>query len=467
MASSAADASPRDYDITIFGASGFTGAFVTEALARLLATPGHPALPSTPAPLRVALAGRSGARLREVQERALAAAPALPRERLSILLADVGDAASLAAMARSSRLLLNCVGPFRLHGEPVVAACVSEGCHYLDITGEPEFMERMELRYGEEAARAGLCIVPCSAFDSIPADLGVAFAVQQLAERCGGAAATSVSSYLTLRTGRAGFGGHFATYESAVLGFASVAELQRTRRAYALRYPHLARVPLPGAPPRKRGAWFARGPHWALPFPGSDASVVRRSQRALHAARLLAAGEEGGSAAPALPLPQPVHYEAFFTVASTWSLCLSVLFGGALSLLAPWAWGRRLLLAAPGLFSGGIFSHAGPTAAQLAETSFEMEFVARGSGAGEEARCVVRGPEPGYVATPALLLGAALTLLEVRGGGGGGGGGSGGGAFGACPGGVLTPASAFRGTALLQRLRALGVSFDALPAGGL
>ena len=464
MASSPAGAPPRDYDIAIFGASGFTGAHVAVALARILAAPGgHPALPASPAPLRVALAGRSGARLREVQERALAAAPALPRERLAILLADVGDAASLAAMARSSRLLLNCVGPFRLFGEPVVAACVGEGCHYLDITGEPEFMERMELRYGEEAARAGLCVVPCSAFDSIPADLGVAFAVQQLAERCGGAAATSVSSYLTLRTGRAGFGGHYATYESAVLGFASVAELQRTRRAYALRYPHLARVPLPGAPPRRRGAWSARGAHWVLPFPGSDASVVRRSQRALHGARLLAGGEEGGGgagAAAAAALPQPVHYEAFFTVASTWSLCLSVLFGGALSLLAPWAWGRRLLLAAPGLFSGGIFSHAGPTAAQLAETSFEMEFVARGSGAGEEARCVVRGPEPGYVATPALLLGAALTLLEVRGEGGGGG------AFGACPGGVLTPASAFRGTALLQRLRALGVSFDALPAGG-
>jgi short subunit dehydrogenase-like uncharacterized protein len=444
------DSAARAYDITIFGASGFTGAFVAEALARLLADPAHPALPSGRPPLRVALAGRSAARLREVQERARAAAPALPP--FALLLADVGDAASLAALARSSFLLLNCVGPFRLFGEPVVAACVGGGCHYLDITGEPEFMERVELRFGEEAARAGVCVVPCSAFDSIPADLGVAFAVQQLAERCSGAAATSVASYLTLRTGPHGFGGHFATYESAVLGFGSVAELQRTRRAYALRYPHLARVPLPGAPPPRRGAWFARAGVWCLPFPGSDASVVRRSQRALHAARL-------ASGADAARLPAPVHYEAFFTVASTWSLCLSALFGGALSLLAPWAWGRRLLLACPGAFSGGIFSHAGPSAAQLRETSFEMEVVARGAG-GEEARCCVRGPEPGYVATPALLLGAALTLLEVRGSGGGGGGG--GGALGACAGGVHTPASAFRDTALLLRLRALGVSFEPL-----
>ena len=465
MASSPAGAPPRDYDITIFGASGFTGAHVAVALARILAAPGgHPALPASPAPLRVALAGRSGARLREVQERALAAAPALPRERLAILLADVGDAASLAAMARSSRLLLNCVGPFRLFGEPVVAACVGEGCHYLDITGEPEFMERMELRYGEEAARAGLCVVPCSAFDSIPADLGVAFAVQQLAERCGGAAATSVSSYLTLRTGRAGFGGHYATYESAVLGFASVAELQRTRRAYALRYPHLARVPLPGAPPRRRGAWSARGAHWVLPFPGSDASVVRRSQRALHGARLLAGGEEGGggggAAAAAAALPQPVHYEAFFTVASTYSLVLAAAFGAALGALAPWAWGRRLLLALPGLFSGGIFSHAGPSEAQMAETSFTMAFTARGSRGGggaddAEVRCEVRGPEPGYVATPLLLLGAAFTLLEERAGSGGGGGGGGG---------VFTPAAAFRGTGLIARLRKLGIAFDVVGA---
>ncbi len=54
-------------------------------------------------------------------------------------------------------------------------------------------------------------------------------------------------------------------------------------------------------------------------------------------------------------------YEALFTVQSTWSLCLAVMFGGALSLLVPWEWGRRLLLAWPGVLSGGIFSHQGPT----------------------------------------------------------------------------------------------------------
>ena len=429
----------RPFDIAIFGATGFTGAYVALALARLLAEQ-HPCLPASGRPLRVVLSGRSSARLQALQDRLQAEVPGHARERFSTSLADVNDAASLAALAASCTLLLNCVGPFSLYGEPVVAACVARCTHYLDITGEPAFMERMELQFGEEAAAKGLQIVPCSAFDSIPADLGVAFAVEQLRARCGSAADT-VTSFLSLRTGPAGFGGHFATLESAVRGFGSVAELQRTRRAYALRYPHLARVPLAGAPLRKRGAWFWTGAAWALPFMGSDASVVRRSQRALHAARL-AAEAQGRDA----PLPQPVQYEAYFTVASTWSLCLTVLFGGALSLLAPWAWGRRLLLAFPAVFSGGIFTHEGPTPAQLAETTFAMEFMARGAG-GAEVKCVVRGPEPGYVATPLLLLGAALTLLEE-------GGSS------AAAHGLLTPATAFRGTGLISRLRQLGIEFE-------
>lgn len=429
----------RPHDLVIFGATGFTGAFVALELARLLTSQS----PLFPTGLRVGLGARSSSRLAALLDRLASEVPGFDRGHFTPILADVGDEASLVAMCEGTRLLLNCVGPYRLWGEPVVKACLEGGCHYLDITGEPEFMERAELKFHEEARSKGLFIVPCSAFDSIPADLGVAFAVEALAQHCSGASAASVASYLTLHTGPSGFGGHYATFQSAVLGFGSVAALKRTRREFEARYPHLARIPLPGPAPPRRGAYFWSGTHWCLPFIGSDASVVRRSQRALHGERLLAAaaaGEgAGGAALPLAGLPLPVHYEAFFTVASTWNLFLTVLFGGALSLLAPFEWGRRLLLGAPGLFSGGIFSHEGPSQQQLQETSFSMTFVVRGFSGGQgaagsggapdvEAKCCVRGPEPGYVATPRLLLGAAATLLEERarpagaaaGGGGGG-----------------------------------------------
>ncbi len=108
-----------------------------------------------------------------------------------------------------------------------------------------------------------------------------------------GATATSVSSSLNLHTGPAGFAGHYATLHSAVLGFTSAASLKRTWATFASRYPHLARVPLSGPPLPKRGAFFWNGTAWTLPFPGSDASVVRRSQRSLYAARLRAAESKG------------------------------------------------------------------------------------------------------------------------------------------------------------------------------
>ena len=123
-------AQQRPFDLTIFGATGFTGAFVAIALARLQAG-GHSALPR--APLRVALAGRSAARLRALLERIAAEVPGFAAGSFSLLVADVADEPSLAAMAQQSALLLNCVGPFRKYGEPVVAACVAARTHYLDI----------------------------------------------------------------------------------------------------------------------------------------------------------------------------------------------------------------------------------------------------------------------------------------------------------------------------------------------
>jgi len=169
----------------------------------------------------------------------------------------------------------------------------------------------------------------------------------------------------------------------------------------------------------------------------------------LHAKRLASPSTQASD------IPLPVHYEAYFTVSSSWNLFLTIIFGALLSMLAPWRLGRRLLLAFPGLFSAGIFSHAGPSETQLGETSFAMTFFVKGFLNSKdnfpqsivEAKVQVRGPEPGYVATPRIILCAALTLLEEKVGT-------------SIEAGVLTPATAFRGTKILDRLRALGISFE-------
>jgi hypothetical protein len=270
-------------------------------------------------------------------------------------------------------------------------------------------------------------------------------------------------------------GGHFATFESAVHGIASAGALRKLRREYEATHPELKQVMTFGARmPRKEGAWwFAKEGRYALPFPGSDAAVVRRTQR------LLVQGIGQDRTVQGLPQNMnppllPIQFSAYFTVGSYWNVLLFALYGGMVAFLAQYSVGRRILLALPRLFTMGMFSHAGPSQAQMDATSFSMNFYAQGyardklpalfataraPGADKgrqsewgarpkpDAEAVVRvaGPEPGYVATPKIMLAAALTILEERS---------------ALPeGGVLTPGAAFGKSKIINRLTSLGIQF--------
>jgi short subunit dehydrogenase-like uncharacterized protein len=453
------DDSSRDVDIGIVGATGFTGSRVVLLLARLVAER-HPALPSSRAagggPLRVAVIGRSRERLDALLAHVEAEVPGSEAAlRVRVLVADAADAPALRAAAARCHVLLACAGPFARLGHATLEACVAARTLYADVTGEPLFAERAELMLGAPAAAAGIAIVPFCGFDSIPADLGVAFAAETL--RGAGAACLRVESFLRIHSGAAGAAGHFATLESAVGGFASVAELGRVRRALAA----ARAADAPAAPPPRYGPRLKLrgGPHWsraarawALPFPGADASVVRRTQRAL---------AEAGAAGPAAEV-LPVQYGAYLAFRSWWWMALTTAAGAVVTAMAQYAVGRALILRFPGFFSLGAFSHAGPSPAQLTGTSFSMTFHARGrrgspaevaaGGGGAEVAAVVRvgGPEPGYVATPRFLLAAGFELLERR----------------HAAAGVLTPAAAFRGerSTLRRRLEALGILFEVLEA---
>ena len=123
----------RDYDIVIFGATGFAGELTAEYLAR-----------NAPANCRWALAGRSQAKLENVRARLATIEPNLAT--MPLLHADVDDAASMRAMAEATRVVITTVGPYVLYGEPVVAACAEAGTDYVDLTGEPEFVDTTYLR---------------------------------------------------------------------------------------------------------------------------------------------------------------------------------------------------------------------------------------------------------------------------------------------------------------------------------
>ena len=99
---------------------------------------------------------------------------------VEVLVADATDPAALADVARRARVVITTIGPYLEHGGPLVAACAEAGTDYVDLTGEPEFVDQTYLAHHQTAVRTGARLVHACGFDSIPHDLGAYFTVQQL-----------------------------------------------------------------------------------------------------------------------------------------------------------------------------------------------------------------------------------------------------------------------------------------------
>ncbi len=147
----------KEFDVIVYGATGFTGRLVAEYLA------GHGG------DARWAMAGRSAGKLAEVHD--LIAAPA----STPLIVADASDQASLDAMVARTRVLLTTVGPYQIYGSELVTACVKAGTDYVDLCGEPAWMRHMIDAFHEPARASGARITFSCGFDSIPFDLGVLF----------------------------------------------------------------------------------------------------------------------------------------------------------------------------------------------------------------------------------------------------------------------------------------------------
>lgn len=361
-------------------------------------------------------------------------------------------------MCQMVQCVINCVGPFRYFGEPVVQAAIEGGCHYVDITGEPEFMENMYLKYNEAAVAKGLRIVNACGMDSIPADIMTRYAARGFEARFSGSKATQVEHYWSVSGNGKGVAVHYGTWHSLVQSMGNVGILKRIRRDLKAKHGE-QKVQYLGARQKRH-----TGPHheggaiskWTLPFPGADASVVRRTQQHL-------------TSSPAGQFESPVQYAVYFTVPEWYHVLLFMVFGSILSLFAAYEWGRQLLLQYPELFSMGVFSHEGPNAEQMAATTFTCTFKVSGYVQRSDAAAgtrqapdrslvyVMRGPEPGYVSTSAMVVAAARGLVE-----------HGGRQDDKAAVGVLTPGAAFNSPAvseqLLQRLRERGITvFEVQP----
>lgn len=160
--------SEREFDVIVFGATGFTGKLVAEYLAANYRDG-----------VKWAMAGRSETKLEQVRDEINAPAD------IPLIVADSADDNSLSAMAARTRVVLTTVGPYQLYGTPLVKACVAAGTDYVDLCGEPAWMHDIIDNYVDATRASGARIVLSCGFDSIPFDLGVFHLQQHAIEKTG------------------------------------------------------------------------------------------------------------------------------------------------------------------------------------------------------------------------------------------------------------------------------------------
>lgn len=162
----------REFDVVIWGATGFTGRLVMQYMASTYGAAGD---------VRWAVAARSAAKLASVKHEVLGS----EADQVPELIADSADEQSLRAMVRQAKAICTTVGPYAIYGSLLVRLCAEEGTHYCDLTGEVQWMRQMIEQYQSIAEASGARIVHTCGFDSIPSDLGVFYAQQQMFEKHG------------------------------------------------------------------------------------------------------------------------------------------------------------------------------------------------------------------------------------------------------------------------------------------
>ncbi|MDO0924794.1 saccharopine dehydrogenase NADP-binding domain-containing protein [Streptomyces sp. TG1A-8] len=384
----------RPYDLVLFGATGFVGTLTARYLAA-----------HAPEGLRWAVAGRDGEALERLRGR-------LPGgSDPGVLRADAGDPATLRALAERARVVATTVGPYLAHGEGLVAACADTGTDYLDLTGEPEFVDLMYVRHDARARETGARLVHACGFDSVPHDLGVYFTVRQLPE----GVPLTVDGFVTAD---AAFSG--GTLASALNQFARGRRMLAAARERGRHEPRLPgrRVAAPTGAPRFAGEVGA----WALPLPTIDPQVVRRSARSLQR------------------YGPDFRYRHYAAVRHLPVALGGVAAAGGIAAAAQFPPVRRWL-------SDRLRPGDGPSAQRRAKSWFRVRFV--GEGGGRRVLTEVAGGDPGYDETAKMLAEAALCL-----------------ALDDTPptAGQVTTATAM-GDALTERLRAAGITFRVAARG--
>jgi short subunit dehydrogenase-like uncharacterized protein len=193
-----------EFDLIVYGATGYTGRLVAEHLAQRYGVGGE---------VKWAMAGRSQAKLEAVRDEIGA-----PKDT-PLVVADAADPAQLEAMVKRAKAIITTVGPYQLYGSELVAACAKAGTDCLDLSGEPNWMRRMIDAHDAEAKASGARILHSCGFDSIPFELGVWFCQETAKAKLGGPVPRVKGRVRNMRGGLSG--------GTAASGAATMAAIQK------------------------------------------------------------------------------------------------------------------------------------------------------------------------------------------------------------------------------------------------
>ena len=402
----------KKFDIIIYGATSFVGQIITRYMHEQFAD----------GSIRWAIAGRSHSKLQKISD-------AIGLSGVEIIVADAADESALRQICAQTKVVMSTVGPYALYGDLLVKVCATTGTHYCDLTGEPQWIRKMQLRHEADAIKSGARIVHCCGFDSIPSDLGVHFLQRNALEQFGQTCARIDMRVLRMKGGASG--GTIASMINMVKEAVSDADLRRELKdPYSLcPQKHLFSV----TQPEVKIAYDAVTGGWIAPF-----IMAGINTRVVHRSNALSNNSYG--------------------VAFTYEEAVVTGQGGSGKRKAKAAhWGVNALmigLAVPPmrwLLETFVLPKPGQGPSEKAQLEGMFELVFHGSTAkGETIQCRVTGDrDPGYGSTAKMLSQAAACLAKD--------------VPNSVPGGFWTPATIL-GDKLIERLEAhAGLRFEKLP----
>lgn len=418
-------------DIIVFGATGYTG---KEAVHKMVTLAKEKAL-------SWGIAGRNLAKLESVLKE-VSDKTGTDCTNVKTFVADIKDEQSLRDMTKNATALVNCCGPYRFYGEQVIKACIATKTHHVDVSGEPQFMEKMQLKYHKDAEENGVYVISACGFDSLVCEIGILHMMNSFKGQL-----NSIETYLETdykgKQQQKGASIHYGTWESAIYSLVHANELRPLReQLYPKRLPNFT----PKLKPRPIMHKNPEVNKWCLPFPGSDRSIALRTQRHFYD----------------YDKKRPIQVQTYVAFKSFLHTVTVAFVGLIFGLMTKTSFTRTLLLNHPKLFSCGMVSHEGPPEDERAEVEFSMTFLGEGwsevNSVPEEEHTQppakkmitkVSGMDPGYGFTCTALILSAVTVLKDASKMPG-------------KGGVYPAGAAFANTSLMTELQSHGLKIEVL-----